>query len=41
VIPPPPASIDGVERLAERAHLLTWTHADRVNRMIEGCIAQR
>ena len=35
VIPPPPASIPGVERLHERGHLLTWTHADRVNRMIE------
>ncbi|MGA1401284.1 MAG: alpha/beta fold hydrolase, partial [Phycisphaerales bacterium] len=41
VIPPPPASIDGVERLTERGHLLTWTHASQVNRLIEGCIAQR
>jgi pimeloyl-ACP methyl ester carboxylesterase len=39
VIPPPPASIDGVERLTERGHLLTWTHADRVNRMIERALA--
>ncbi|MFZ9691012.1 MAG: alpha/beta fold hydrolase, partial [Phycisphaerales bacterium] len=41
VIPPPPISIDGVERLTERGHLLTWTHASQVNRLIEGCIAQR
>ncbi|MGA1468311.1 MAG: alpha/beta fold hydrolase [Phycisphaerales bacterium] len=39
VIPPPPATIDGVERLAERAHLLTWTHAVLVNRLIERALA--
>lgn len=35
VIPPPPASIPGVERLAERGHLLTWTHTERVQRLID------
>lgn len=39
VIPPPPASVEGVERLAERAHLLTWTHAARVKSMIEQALA--
>jgi pimeloyl-ACP methyl ester carboxylesterase len=39
VIPPPPASIDGVERLTERGHLLTWTHASQVNRLIERALA--
>ena len=34
VIPPPPASIAGVERLPRRGHLLTWTHTERVQRLI-------
>lgn len=39
VIPPPPASIAGVERLPERGHLLPWTHAARVNTLIEQALA--
>lgn len=39
VIPPPPASVDGVERLAERAHLLTWSHAPRVQALLEQALA--
>lgn len=35
VIPPPPESIGGVVRVAGAAHLLPWTHADRVAESIE------
>jgi len=30
VIPAPPAGTHGLELIPERAHLLTWTHGDRV-----------
>lgn len=40
VIPPPPPSIVGVERLATPGHLLTWTHARRVNALIEDAIGR-
>ncbi|GAB4550390.1 MAG: hypothetical protein Tsb0013_12130 [Phycisphaerales bacterium] len=36
VIPAPPRGTPGVTFLPEQAHLLTWTHADRVNAMIRG-----
>lgn len=36
VIPAPPRGTAGVDFLPQRAHLLTWTHADRVNAMVRG-----
>jgi len=35
VIPPPPASVGDLVRIAGSAHLLPWTHADRVAESIE------
>lgn len=39
VIPPPPQDCD-FEAIEESAHLLTWTHADRVNGMIEDALGE-
>lgn len=39
VIPPPTAACD-FEAIEEAAHLLTWTHADRVNQMMADAIGE-
>ena len=36
VIPAPPRETVGLELLPEKAHLLTWTHADRINALVRG-----
>ncbi len=38
VIPPPPADLPGVELIEARAHLLTWTHADAVQRLLDSLL---
>lgn len=40
VIPPPPAAVP-FEAIDEPAHLVTWTHAERVNGLVENALAIR
>lgn len=39
VIPPPPPDTPNLTRIPGKAHLLTWTHTDQVNALIEQAIA--
>ncbi len=41
VIPAPPANTPGLTLIDEKAHLLTWTHADAVNAAIGEALATR